>query len=195
VKLQWLYGECASSALAVAAIERSFPSVISDAEALQKFIAYFLYRVQLGPSFLLLALLMLDRLSQLGPLSRVLGFEEGDGSSVDLGSLFAAAYILAAKLLDEGTYRMCSWGYACRSRTPLMEMRRLEKAICDAFKWQLLIKADKFEAFVLNLQNDFYESSQEFWLGIFRFWGKSRYQDFSFLWVEGTRLSRDLAMR
>ncbi len=112
---------------------------------LAKFIAYALHRTRLHASVTFAALYLLQCLKVHYPNAR--------GSSGH--RLFISAFMIASKVICDGTYSNKSWSIVGQGIFPLRIINNMEREMCSRLQWQLKIDPSALEEFEQQVRRDF----------------------------------------
>ncbi|KAI1791234.1 cyclin-like protein [Ganoderma leucocontextum] len=112
---------------------------------LANFIAYALHRARLHSCVTFAALYLLQRLKARFPTAK--------GTSGH--RLFISAFMLASKIICDGTYRNKSWSIIGQRMFPLREINQMEREMCSYLEWHLNIEPHALKKFEAKVRRDF----------------------------------------
>ncbi|KAJ7178777.1 hypothetical protein C8R43DRAFT_1189312 [Mycena crocata] len=123
-----------------------FPPQSTHLQAkLPYFIAYALHRTKLHQAATYAALVLLQRLKA--------RFPTAGGSSGH--RLFISAFMIASKVICDGTYSNKSWSIVAQGMFTLREINQMEREICNYLDWELTVDNPILGNFEAMVQRDF----------------------------------------
>ncbi|TFK87515.1 hypothetical protein K466DRAFT_490729, partial [Polyporus arcularius HHB13444] len=112
---------------------------------LANFIAYALHRTRLHTSVTFAALYLLQSLK--------IRFPDACGTSGH--RLFISAFVIASKVICDGTYSTKSWSIVGQGMFPLQMINNMEREMCSRLRWQLNVDPSALEEFEQQVRCNF----------------------------------------